>query len=66
MMIEKGTAITWRQRHGYVIQDYQYMTLVQFQSERIGIPHGAFICGEARIVGTPWTQFKRQLIIQCN
>ena len=52
MMIEKGTAITWRQRHGHVIKDYRYMTLVQFANERIGIPHGAFICGEARIVRT--------------
>lgn len=53
MIIMKGTAITWRQRHGHVIKDYRYMTLVQFANERIGIPHGAFKCGEARIIGTP-------------
>lgn len=55
--LEKGTKIIWRQQEGYVIKDYKYMTLCQFGVERIGIPHGAFICGEARLVNDPNSRF---------
>ena len=55
--IEKGTKIIWRQQEGFVIKDYKYMTLCQFDYERIGIPHGAFACGEACVVNSPNSRF---------